>query len=214
MEIVNFQTEGWKKASAHSSSQREGTFSHLILLLLFSKSFLPVKFGIVSDNQKKSSGIKLLNGECYSALNLGHRGLRRKQELRDLDKHVCNGIYLISNPCRGLFPLFSYVLACECRKYHFCVTLQYSYHFFSVDIPSVSKNVPVILISLTSAQAKAVHMCCNVHKMQLFFRFDQGLAETDCSAGMCHWALQSPSVWATQRRGERSGRWAGWWSAY
>lgn len=61
------------------------------------KTSLPVKFGILPDNQKKSSGIKLLNGKCYSALNLGHRRLRHKQELKDLDKHVCNGIYLLSN---------------------------------------------------------------------------------------------------------------------
>lgn len=48
-------------------------------LTLLKNTFLPVKFGIVTDNEKKSFRIRLLHGEGYNALNLRHTALTHRR---------------------------------------------------------------------------------------------------------------------------------------
>lgn len=48
-------------------------------LTLLKKTILPVKFGIVTDNEKKSFRIRLLHGERYNALNLRHTELTHRR---------------------------------------------------------------------------------------------------------------------------------------
>ncbi len=62
-------------------------------LTLLKKTFLPVKFGIVTDNEKKSFGIRLLHGERYNALNLRHTELTHRRRVWGIEINMFVMVY-------------------------------------------------------------------------------------------------------------------------